>query len=48
MWKSIAMKALHTLEYLVGSSSSSMEGLISSSWPTDTRLRSPPDTPRRK
>ncbi len=28
--------------------SSSTDGLISSSWPTDTRLRSPPDTPRWK
>ena len=31
----------------VGSSSMIMLGLMSSSWPTDTRLRSPPLTPRR-
>lgn len=31
----------------VGSSRMITEGLISSSWPTETRLRSPPDTPRR-
>ena len=32
----------------VGSSSRRMEGLISSSWPMEARLRSPPDIPLRK
>ncbi len=32
--------------HLVGSSNMMMAGLISSSEPTETRLRSPPDTPR--
>ena len=32
----------------VGSSSSTIEGLISSSWPMDARLRSPPEMPLRK
>ena len=39
---------LEELNHLVGSSSSTMEGLMSSSCPTDTRLRSPPEMPRRK
>eukprot|EP00951_Prasinocladus_malaysianus_P035425 scaffold365140_cov55-Prasinocladus_malaysianus.AAC.1 len=30
----------------VGSSRKMMEGLMSISWPTLTRLRSPPETPR--
>ncbi len=33
---------------LVGSSSSRMEGLMMSSWPTEARLRSPPEMPFRK
>lgn len=43
-----SMSSLQAAGHLVGSSSSSMEGLMSSSWPMDTRFRSPPDTPRRK
>jgi len=34
--------------HLVGSSSSSSDGLMSSSWPTEVRLRSPPEMPLRK
>mmetsp|Transcript_28218 Transcript_28218/g.61952 ORF Transcript_28218/g.61952 Transcript_28218/m.61952 type:complete len:204 (-) Transcript_28218:591-1202(-) len=41
-----SLRAVVESRPLVGSSRNSTEGLMSSSWPMDTRLRSPPDTPR--